>query len=91
MIGARGDGAAARVGTHGRLDVRAQPGWGSSRGWLDAIASTGWVAGGWTRFASVGYDVSAGRSMQHRCKRRSYIRTGLAFGRPGASHVAQCA
>ena len=38
----------------------AQPGWGSSRGWLDMVIGVGSVAGGRTRFADVGSDASAG-------------------------------
>jgi len=60
----RGEGrsAAWRGKERGRFDAGAQPGWGSSRGWLDMVIGVGSVAGSQTRFADVGSDASAGAS-----------------------------
>jgi hypothetical protein len=58
-----GNGAIARGGAWrggGRstadMTLGAQPGWGSSRGWSNAVTGAGSITGGWTRFASVGSD-----------------------------------
>ena len=44
------------------LTPRAQPGWGSSRGWSDAVIGVGLVASGRTRLTGAGSDANVGAS-----------------------------
>jgi len=78
----RGEGRTQRGGGRSAAGLMpgAQPGWGSSRGWLDMVIGVGSVAGGRTRFADVGSDASAGASYAKRLQ-ASELRPDAAWGR----------
>jgi hypothetical protein len=58
----RGGGGAWRGGRRSvaGLTPRAQPGWGSSHEWSDAVTSARSVTGDRTRYTAAGSDASAG-------------------------------